>query len=167
MTGLFYLKKPGGEKVMHLHRTYHWAVLLIVYSILIPILKSQTTAAHRADMPLTTIQESKGNIRHGKIGMPQIAPLFIEDPQFTSTLVLVNPSSAPASANVILRALRGKVIGSQVVNVPPSGRLDVSIGMMLQFAGSAETTGSIVVLPASNNIVAALSLTYRRQITPS
>ena len=54
--------------------------------------------------------------------MPMVAPLFIEDGDFTSTLVLVNSSAVPTYADVTVRALDGKTVGrvAQVLEMMPN-----------------------------------------------
>lgn len=98
--------------------------------------------------------------------MPLVAPLFIEDEEFTSTLVLVNPTTQNRPATVILRNLQGKTIVSKNVLVPGEGRLDISVGKILRSVSSSDTTGSLIVLRKGRDITAALSLTDHRQNAP-
>lgn len=98
---------------------------------------------------------------------PLVAPLFVESDDFTSILVLVNPTTKSAGARVILRNLQGETLVTQPVTVPAASRLDVSIGDMLRSVTSSETTGSLVVMRDGKNIAAALSLTDNRQGSPS
>jgi hypothetical protein len=129
--------------------------------------RSNTLSSQAAASQMTRVKLPSGKQQASMEIMPLVAPLFLEDPQFTSTLVLLNATTLPAPADVMLRDVDGKVITDQQVTVPPSNRLDVPIGIMLQFVGSAKTTGSVLVKPEKKDIAAALSITYRRQTTPS
>jgi hypothetical protein len=51
--------------------------------------------------------------------MPLVAPLFIEDGNFTSQLVLVNGSNKSTYADVVLRSLDGKMITEKRVSFTP------------------------------------------------
>lgn len=103
----------------------------------------------------------------GTTPMPFVAPLFLENSQFTSTMVMVNAGNTPASAWVILRSMRGTIITQRRVTVSGSNRLDLDVGEMLQSATTAETTGSITVVPDTHSLAAALSLTDRSEATAS
>jgi hypothetical protein len=98
--------------------------------------------------------------------MPIVAPLFLEDANFTSTLVLVNAASVREYADVSLRGVDGKVIVSQRVHFSPHSERRFEIASLLRSSGSSVTSGSIVVTPSPDSggaIAAALSMTYRTQ----
>jgi hypothetical protein len=96
--------------------------------------------------------------------MPIVAPLFIEDGNFTSTLVLVNGSQVATYADVFLRSLDGKTVAKPRIHFPPYSQRQVAI-RDLRDSGIASgiTSGSVTVLesPSLSGMVitAALSIT--------
>jgi hypothetical protein len=104
--------------------------------------------------------------------MPLVAPLFIEDGDFTSTLVLVNGAAAQTYADVTVRALDGKTVATRRVHFEPHSQQQVDIRALLDSAGASSTTnGSITVLqsPALSGIAisAALSMTRLSSSAPN
>jgi hypothetical protein len=95
--------------------------------------------------------------------MPWVAPLFVEDQDFTSTLVLVNSTAVNGTAEVTLRDVRGAIITTQNVRVQARSDLRLPIEPLLRRAHAADTNGSITVMPTSGNVAAQLSLTYRTE----
>jgi hypothetical protein len=95
--------------------------------------------------------------------MPWVAPLFVEDQDFTSTLVLVNSTAVNGPAEVTLRDVRGAIITTQNVLVQARSDLRLPIEPLLRRAHAASINGSITVMPTSGNVAAQLSLTYRKQ----
>lgn len=97
--------------------------------------------------------------------MPTVAPLFLEDNQFTSTLVLVNASSLSTYADVTLTALNGSQITTQRVQFTPHSQRRLDIGAVLASAASTAASGSISVMQSTDLegmvILAQLSITYR------
>ncbi len=96
--------------------------------------------------------------------MPSVAPLFIEDGDFTSTLILVNGSSIATYADVSVRALDGKTVAMERVQFQPHSQQQVQIRALLDSAkASGVTAGSIIVMqsPDLNGtvITAVLSMT--------
>lgn len=56
------------------------------------------------------------------MNMPLVAPLFIEDDAFSSTMVIVNASNEKTSATVIFRSLAGTVINQRRSRLPRGQR---------------------------------------------
>lgn len=96
---------------------------------------------------------------------PLIAPLFIEDGQFSSTLVLGSSAEQDTFADVTLRGVDGTQIAFQRVQFAPHGQQRVEIGALLRSAGSSATTGSVMILPSQDlsgpAIVGQMTMTYR------
>ena len=103
--------------------------------------------------------------------MPLIVPLFVEGDQFSSTLTLVNNSTATTYADITLRGLDGKSIASRRVNFTPYSQRRVEIGKLLDANGSSAMTGSIVVMQSKDlagpSIAAVLSMTYSGSVDPN
>jgi hypothetical protein len=105
------------------------------------------------------------------MNMPLVAPLFIADRHFSSTLVLVNPIFKPTFADVVLRGLDGKEIARQRVEFLAVSQQRVDIGDLLLKAGSRATTGSITVMQSPDlkapAILAQLTMTYSGSRVPN
>jgi len=103
--------------------------------------------------------------------MPLIVPLFLEGNQFTSTLTLVNNSTATTYADVTLRALDGKTIASKRIDFTPHSQRRVDIIKLLDMNGSSAKIGSILVMQnpalAGPSILAVLSMTYLGSADPN
>jgi hypothetical protein len=103
--------------------------------------------------------------------MPLIVPLFLEDNQFTSTLTLVNNSTATTYADVTLRGLDGNTIASKRVDFTPHSQRRVDIINLLDKKGSSAIAGSILVMQspalAGPSILAVLSMTYLGSADPN
>jgi len=103
--------------------------------------------------------------------MPLVAPIFIEDAQFTSSLGFVNSRNAAVNVNVVLRDLRGNQIAQKMVSVPPVSKAEVSIKDVLDSVGSSETIGSVVAIRDAKTVLSSLtnlsrakhSVLYRRR----
>jgi hypothetical protein len=95
------------------------------------------------------------------MSMPWVAPLFIADQNFASTLILVNSTPVDGPTEVTLRSGQGATIVSQNIVVSPHTTKRLNIGQMLSTAGMSQATGSIVVMPMVANVAAQLSLTYQ------
>jgi hypothetical protein len=103
--------------------------------------------------------------------MPLIVPLFLQGNHFSSTLTLVNNSTADTYADISLRGMDGNTIASRRVNFRPHSQRRVDIGNLLDAKGSSATTGSILVMQspalAGPSIAAVLSITYLGSIDPN
>lgn len=117
--------------------------------------------------------DSKGRSQsstNSMMPMQLVAPLFIEDEAFTSTLVMVNAANVNEFADVSVRGLDGSVLVSRRVDFEPHSQQRLELGALLKSLGSAATKGSIVVMPNPNSgsaIAAALSMTYRTAPQPN
>ena len=97
--------------------------------------------------------------------MPNVVPLFIEDGEFTSTLILVNGSTVQTFADVAVRALDGKTVAKKRVQFQPHSQQQLNIRTLLDAAGaSGTTTGSILVTqsPALSGVVITAVLAMTR-----
>jgi len=103
--------------------------------------------------------------------MPLVLPLFLEGNHFSSTLTLVNNSTANTYADVTVRALDGSVIVARRVNFSPHSQQQVGIDELLGGKGSSATAGSILVMQSSAlagpSIAGALAMTYLGSADPN
>jgi hypothetical protein len=138
----------------------------VLFSLVVFFLMGTSLAADsKTTPPRGEIQKSAPMMQ-----MPLIAPMFVEDSDFTSTLVLVNAAAVDSYADVNVRDLSGTVIASQRVLFSPQTQRRVKLGTLLRSSGSSATTGSILVIPPSDSggaIAAALSMTYRTNPEPN
>ena len=93
-----------------------------------------------------------------------IAPLFVETAGFTSTISIVSELSFAVTAQIVLFDHNGAQVASEIVGLPGHSRVVVGIGDLLRRANSAETMGSVEVLPdpakvVSMAVAAQLSIT--------
>src|SRR6266487_601888 len=103
--------------------------------------------------------------------MPLVLPLFIQDRNFSSVLVLVNASGLSTYANVVVTGLDGREIKRERVNFSPHSQRRLEIYDLLQSAVSAATTGRITVVQSPDlkgmSIGAQLSMTYQASSDPN
>jgi hypothetical protein len=71
--------------------------------------------------------------------MPFVAPLFVSNEEFRSTIVLVNGTDTGTSADLILRAPGGTEIARQRVNVSPHSQQQLDVGLLLESKVSEQT----------------------------
>lgn len=90
----------------------------------------------------------------------RIAPLFVENRSFASTLMLANPAQEDAQLQVTVRSLTGALLTTTTIEIPGHSQRSVPIGPLLQTAASAESIGSLS-LQSSTNVHAQLSIAYR------
>ena len=95
---------------------------------------------------------------------PFVAPLFVEDGEFTSTLILANGTAVPTYADIALRTLDGKTVATQTIQFQPHSVQQVSIRALRETGTEPNiTTGSVVVsqTPSANGmtVLGALSIT--------
>ena len=100
--------------------------------------------------------------------MPQVlaAPLFIEAAGFTSTITMVSELNFAVTAQVVLFDRNGAQITSQTVSFPAHSRQTVLVGDWLHQANSAETMGSVEVLPDPAKVV-TMAIAAQLSITGS
>jgi hypothetical protein len=94
-----------------------------------------------------------------------VAPLFLQDEQFSSTISLVNASNVNTYATITLRSLSGQTILQKKVSLAGSSPRQVEVQQLLQEVDSRETRGSIVVEQSPDlkgmAVLAQLSITYQ------
>ena len=106
---------------------------------------SPLPASGRESEPATAGSLRNQNMGAAMMAMPLVAPLFLEDQTFSSTLVIVNASYESTFATVILRNLSGNTIFQTQVPLPPASQTQLPVGNLLRQAKSSERKGSIVV----------------------
>lgn len=77
--------------------------------------------------------------------LPLVAPLFLENDTFNSTLILVNASKQDSFATVTVRSFDGQIVGQQHIPLAPSNQTIVRVTDLLRESGSTESRGSIIV----------------------
>lgn len=95
--------------------------------------------------------------------MPMVAPLFLENQEFSSTLYMVNDLNMPASAQVTLFDLDGNMICMDTISFKPNSQQSVDIRELLEKFKSPATMGSLRLQPQTSSgtgILGQLSLTY-------
>ena len=78
--------------------------------------------------------------------MPMVFPLFLQNQDFSSALVLTNAANQSTYADVILKATNGTVITRQRVEFTAHSQRTVEVQTLLMSAVSPATTGSITVM---------------------
>ena len=142
-----------------------WATVLFVL-----VLASQfapPTRAAKVQPDTSEMNAETGKSSSQMIAMPLIAPLFVEDQNFTSTIVLVNSTNVVGIADVTLRNRQGTSMIERKIRVQPKSDLHVPIATLLAEVRPPETIGSISMSSMAGDIAAQLSLTYVGQPTPS
>lgn len=89
---------------------------------------------------------SGGAVEPAMMHMPLVVPLFIEDGNYTSTLIMVNGTTKTTYADVTLRGLDGKTLIEKRVNFPSFSQQRVAVSDLLKAANSSATSGSIMVM---------------------
>lgn len=77
------------------------------------------------------------------VNMPSVAPVFMEDAQFSSTLYVVNEGNSPARGKLLLLSTDGRPILDKTVTLLGHDQAALSIQSLLAEAGSSATRGSI------------------------
>ena len=99
------------------------------------------------------------------IRMPLVLPLFVQDQQFTSTIVLVNGSAESAYADVALTGLDGKEINHRRVAFASHSQRTLEVKDLLQEVASPAVMGRITIMQSPDlkgmAIAAQLSMTYQ------
>ncbi len=92
-----------------------------------------------------------------------VAPLFLENPQLSSMLTLVNSATISESADVVLLDPDGHQIVKRTITLGPHSEAEVSVREMLDAARSAVTMGSIEVTASDENMAIAAQLSISGQ----
>ena len=122
-------------------------------------------ALEKVDSRRHGLGRARQNATAPTMAMPFVAPLFLQDSQFSSTLSLVNASRLHTYATVTVRSLDGQTILERQVPLAPSSPAQVDVQQLLLEANSAETRGSIIIEQSSDlkgmAVLAQLSITYQ------
>ncbi len=97
------------------------------------------------------------------VNMPSIAPLFLQNAQFASTLYLVNEGNTPETGKLILLAADGSLISDFTVTVAGHDKRELHMADQLASAASTATQGSIELFddnPAGSSLAGELVITY-------
>lgn len=104
------------------------------------------------------------------LSMPMVAPLFLEDGDFSSAVTLVNDAIDPMQARVVVLDANGLQVAYKELQLPGHTSLSVELHDLLTEAGSAANVGSVLVLPApvaGMPIGGQLSITAKNAATPA
>jgi hypothetical protein len=99
----------------------------------------------------------------GSMGMPMVAPLFLENPQLSSMLTLVNSATISESADVVLLDPEGHQIVKRTITLGPHSQAEVAVRELLEAADSTVTMGSIEVNASDENMAIAAQLSISGQ----
>ena len=77
------------------------------------------------------------------VNLPSVAPLFIEDARFSSTLYIVNEGNPPAVGRLLLLTQDGRIVADKTVTVSGHDKAELAIKPLLEAAKSSATRGSI------------------------
>ena len=77
------------------------------------------------------------------INMPSVAPLFLEDNQFSSTLYIVNEGNAPTAGRLLLLTIDGHLILDRRIPVGGHDKAEIRLKPLLASVGSIVTQGSL------------------------
>lgn len=134
-------------------------------TLLCVVLLASVTAAQ--SQPTHKVQTGKAP----SVSMPMVAPVFLEDAEFTSTVTLVNDAIQDFSARVLVLDSHGVVAAQKEFLLPGHTNLPIRIHDLLEESGSsAVTTGSVIVFPQpapGMPIGGQLSITTRAGAIPS
>ena len=92
-----------------------------------------------------------------------VAPLFLENPQLSSLLTLVNSATISERADVVLVDPDGHQIIRRQVTLGPHSQAEVSVRELLEDAKSTATMGSVEVNAADQNMAIAAQLSISGQ----
>lgn len=112
----------------------------------------------------------KSTSKTPSLSMPMVAPVFLEDAEFTSTVTLVNDAIQDLSARVLVLDPHGVAAAQKEFHLPGHTSLPIRIHDLLEESGSAVTTGSVIVMPQpmpGMPIGGQLSITSRAGSIPS
>ncbi|HVN20986.1 MAG TPA: hypothetical protein VMU05_19530 [Dongiaceae bacterium] len=103
--------------------------------------------------------------------MPLVAPLFIQDANFSSTLVLVNNSAKQTYADMVILDQRGDTIAKRRVVLDPYGQSQVDLDAVIKSSAAIATSGSVLVMQSPDlqgmTVAAQLLLTYGGSSQPN
>ena len=111
-----------------------WCVLSLGF-LFASIALAQQSPAHKFRTPPAALS------------MPMVAPLFLDDKDFSSTITLVNDAIAEMQARVIVLDSEGVQVAFKEVKMPGHTSLPIQIHDLLTEAGSAANSGSVLLIP--------------------
>jgi hypothetical protein len=115
------------------------AVFALTASLNISITAQSPARSHRE--LVRQIRQLEG--AQAMINMPSVAPLFLEDAQFSSTLYIVNEGNPPVAGRLLLLSPDGHIILDKTVTVSGHDKVEVPIKPLLESANSNVTRGSL------------------------
>ncbi len=84
--------------------------------------------------------------------IPLVYPLFVEDGDFTSTLIMVNGSAMSTYADVALRSPDGTTVATQRVQFPPFSQQQINIRSMRNSGTEPNITHGSITLTQSQSL---------------
>lgn len=142
------------------------------------LLSFQAKADDRAHARKTPLAAATGKLTQASsasaepmMRMPLVLPLFIQNQQFTSTLMIVNGSAESTYADVVLTGLDGKDINHRRVDFAPHSQRRVEVLDLLQEVASSALMGRITIMQSPDlkgmAVAAQLSISYQGSTQPS
>ena len=104
------------------------------------------------------------------LSMPMVAPLFLEDSDFSSTVTLVNDAVDPMQARVVVLDANGSQVAYKELQLAGHTSSPIQLHDLLTESGSAANVGSVLVIPepvTGMPIGGQLSITARNAATPA
>ncbi len=80
------------------------------------------------------------------MAMPAIGPLFLQNDQISSSLMLVNNAASSAGATITLRNLTGRQIAQQHIVLAPSSQHEIAMAYLLSTATEYASMGSLSII---------------------
>lgn len=98
------------------------------------------------------------------VNMPSVAPLFLEDSHFSSSLYIVNEGNPKITGRLLVMGSSGDIIVDKAVSVPGHDKLEVAIKPLLDHVHSQATQGTIELFDDNvdgSALVGQLVITFR------
>lgn len=142
-------------------------VLLIIKRLtVVPLFIAVLTSASAQTKPRSSVTPNiQLPLEHSSaLQLPIVAPLFVEDDEFTSTLILLNGTAVPTYADIALHAPDGTTVAKKRIQFSPHSQQQISIRDFRATGTEPNiSTGSITVSqdpkPAGMTIVGGLAIT--------
>jgi hypothetical protein len=86
-------------------------------------------------------------VRGSMMPMPMVAPLFLEDGTFTSTLNMVNNAARKVSVKISLTDLSGREVANRTLDIAGNTSQTLRVRDLLAAANHVTAMGSVIVMP--------------------
>lgn len=132
-------------------------LLLAVPVLLSALQQPQSPTAHKNTPPPPATAQPE------MMPMPLVAPLFVENGEFSSLVTIVNGAAATATADVVLFDQQGAQVLKKTLSLNGHSQQALKLGDLLQAANANVSVGSVEIMPEtkaaqSMSVVAQLSI---------